>query len=201
MKRKSILLAVFLLLMSVSVAQALPQYTVADTPGRSGSGGPFLVNDSFQTFCVEIGENISLGGKYWGSIDSAIWYNASGNILVSGAINANTAKLYNYFLDKQSTLTDAQKYDIQLAIWMWQDQMIDDLGNYYFTNASTLNASNRTIMALNLWNADVSGPYSNNQNAFDNKAQTLLIAVTPEPGTLLLIGLGLVGLAVLRRKE
>jgi hypothetical protein len=108
--------------------------------------------------------------------------------------------LYNYFLDNQSILSDTQKRDIQLAIWMWQDQISDDAGNSFFTDASTLVASNRTIMALNLWTADVSGPYYDNQTAFEAKAQTLLIA-TPEPMTLILFGLGLIGLAGLRRKE
>ena len=69
MKSRSVLLSMFILLMSVSLAQALPQYYVNDTIGRSGNGGPFQIlgytdpSVNFQTFCVEETEYISLGGN------------------------------------------------------------------------------------------------------------------------------------------
>ena len=72
--------------------------------------------------------------------------------------------------------------------------------NDYYLHPGLYVGANRTIMALNLWTANIGdGPYSGNTTACAAKAQTLLIA-TPEPGTLLLMGLGLIGLAGLRRK-
>ena len=205
MKRKSILLAVCMLLMSVSLAYALPEYTVNTTTGRIGEGGPFQINGvtdpsvNFQSFCLETKEYLSLPGQYYGSIDSRVYY-SSGGYTASTPINVNTAKLYNYFLDN-SGLTAQEKRNIQLAIWMYQDQpgIVDDPTNFFFANASTLVASNRTIMALNLWDANVVFPYDNECD-YSHKVQSVLIA-TPEPGILLLLGIGLVGLAGLRRKE
>jgi hypothetical protein len=159
---------------------------------------------NFETFCVEEKEYISLGGKYYGSIDSIVYYSSGPNSLSSAAIDPHTAILYNYFLDNQSTLSNADKTLIQNAIWAYQGQLAYGSPlvntNYYYLHVSDLAASSRTIMALNLWTADVgNGPYASNGYDYDHRAQTMLIA-TPEPGILILFSLGLVGVAVIRRK-
>jgi hypothetical protein len=207
MKRSTALMAVCMLILSVSLAHALPQYTISTTTGRIGDGGPFQITGvtnpsvSFQTFCVERGEYIDLPATYYGSIDSLVYY-SSGSSTFSAAINSNTALVYNYFLDHQATLSDTDKRNIQLAIWMYQGQLTIDHSNFYVDKIDhgNLSASNRTIMALNLWDADVGNAPYNNESDYCHRKQSQLIA-TPEPGTLLLMGLGLIGLAGLRRKN
>jgi len=203
MKKRVIILALCILLMSVSLAQALPQYIISGT-GQigTGGGGPFQVAGNgmnFQTFCIETREYLSADGKtpYYGSIDPLVYYSSGGSTF-SALISGETAKLYNYFLDKQTTLTLLEKDLIQQAIWMYQDQpdWSDDPNNWWYANASTLIATNRTIMALNLWTTDIGVP---GPEDYDYKKQSLLIA-TPEPGILMLLGLGLAGILGIKRK-
>jgi hypothetical protein len=206
MKKRVTLLAACILLISVSLAQALPTYQILDPGGRTTSGGPFrIVGNSmdFQSYCVETAEYISIGGTYWGSIDNLVYY-SSGSQTFSAPIYSGTAKLYNYFLDNQLTLTNVQKGDIQGAIWAFQGQAGGST-NWWYNNAGTLVASNRTVWALNLWTVDVGGSPYNNAGDFAHRAQSMLIAGdipynTPEPGVLILLGLGLIGVVGIKRK-
>lgn len=193
--KKTIFLAICILVMTVSFAQALPLYTVQTTDGRVSPGGPFLITgggQSFQTFCIEAREYIGLPGSYYGSIDPKVWY-SSGDSSTRGIIADETKKLYSYFLDNYGTLTNADKSNIQLAIWDYQGQPdydgLQGLNPFYIAAPDYKLTHN--VLALNLW-TNVDG------YVYGSRAQSMLMV--PEPASMLLFGLGLLGLAGIRRK-
>jgi hypothetical protein len=214
MKKRAILLAACLLLISVSVAQALPTYQVDSTPGRLGSGGPFQITQitggalSYQSYCVETAEYITIGGRYWGTIDSLVYY-SSGSSATAAPISIGTTRLYNYFIENQASLTAPQKEQIQLAIWALQSQA-GGATNVWYTNAinDTLGEmSHYMVKALNLWTTDIGGPVNDNPGPqdFASRAQSMLYITdipynTPEPGVLILLGLGLIGVVGIKKK-
>ena len=197
MKKKTAFLAVVLLLMSVSFAQALPQYAISDTGGRTTSGGPFHVIGNgmdFLTFCVESQEYVTIPGTYYGSIDDQVWY-SSGSSSTFAPVATETAKLYSYYLDNEALLTNAQEGQIQLAIWDYQNQPGWDGtqgANPYYTAAPGYTQTH-PVMALNLWTN--SGGYD-----YNYKAQSMLVP-TPIPAAAWLLGSGLLGLAAIRRRR
>jgi hypothetical protein len=117
--------------------------------------------------------------------------------------NITTGSVWGGQVNNQSSIAAEQATLIQNAIWAFQGFTTgpDVSSNDYYLHPENYMGSNRTIMALNLWNVDVgTGQYLGNTYAYANKAQTLLIA-SPEPMTMILFGLGLLGLAALTRKE
>ncbi len=205
------LIAISLVAVSISTAEALPTYTVSNTPGRIGNGGPFEIVGNgldFQSFCVETQEYITLPGKYWGSIDPVVIYTSSASFSHTDPIADNTARLYNYFLDNYASLSYNDKHLIQIAIWTYQNQpgyTTPPVGNTFYDHAPTYPMTQH-IVALNLWTSDVGdGPYTNylNSTDFRYRAQTQLFAdpAVPEPGILTLLGIGLSSVALLARRK
>jgi hypothetical protein len=198
------LIVVAAVALSLSSANALPVsqgQQIKITEAGSAGGGEFTVKNSsnsilFYSFCLELSETIDLNTLY--TIDtiskSAVKGGVGGN---PDPISDKTAWLYSNFV--AGTLTGYSKSSstqgenaLQHAIWMFEQEENVNATNYFYNLANTsgwTGGYTGDVWAVNL------------KDATGADRQSILVTATPEPFTILLLGLGLVGLAGLRRKE
>lgn len=172
----------------------------------AGYASVAIVGDRFETFCVQTGENITANGttEYNASISQALI--ASGKQL-----NLGTAWLYEQFA--KGTLADyeytpgntreADARDLQNTLWRLMGQSYNLASSQYYYDLAVAQLGITNILKDNL---DSSGNLTYKVgilNVFgldgSNKQDQLILV--PEPTTLLLLGLGLIGIAGLRRKN
>ena len=212
-------LAVALLAAVVSMpmaAHAAPMQVKLISGGGTIGGGEFgfaikpgddLVD--FLSFCMERGEQISVGSTYFvESATSARFGGVGGAVNGEDPLDPRTAYLYSAFVngtlagyDGSVTAQDA----LQLAIWRIEEEIdaaYDGLGNaaaraladaFYQAaiNAGWQDIGN--VRVARLWlNYDAATGYS-------GVAQDVLRV--PEPGSPLLVGVGLLGLATRSRRR
>ena len=166
-------------------------------PG-SGPGGAFKVDVlgkgsdfDFFTFCVEMNEYINFSDTFR---VAALSYttNAGGK-----TITEQTAWLYhnalNNTLSGYTYNNSSHNNELQNTIWksIGYNVLVGDLGTGWLT------ASNNLIGTKNFYGVQVANlVYAIN----GYKAQDQLVKV-PEPGTMLLLGIGLLGIAIVSRRK
>jgi hypothetical protein len=220
MKKRMILavvgaiLAVFSVQTSWADSINVGDKVVMSVPGLGGTngGGPFLFTDnttgsSFNTFCVERNEYFSPGNEYLiGGISLA----AHNGGLAGGdpdPLNAQTAFLYFHY--RQGDLNTyfpsfdpAEKIDmaaLQSAIWYFEEE-------YLLDNPVPKSGIDGALYA----DFQEYGQYGSDllnvkiitmTDAAGRVHQDFLAITVPEPATMLLLGLGMIGLAGFGRKN
>lgn len=200
----------FVSFMALPVAFGYPVYQ-GDTIEKVGGDGPngggeFIIRDIttnyyFKTFCLERTETIL---NYQDVIIESI-SNAAVHGGIAGGnpdyLSGQTAYLfYNFWYGTLTGYTHNKQGDLQIAIWMLEGELFDgdgtglwNVNNEYYKLALSSNWTG--IGPVRVINPVIYGA----TGAIAEYKQSLLV-VTPEPGTLLILGLGLMGVAAIRRK-
>jgi hypothetical protein len=161
------------------------------------------IENTFQTFCLERNEYISPNTTYNVTIsNSAKNGGVDGSTDGADAISLGTAQLYSQFaagtlsgfLYGDSRTTSSA--ELQNAIWMLEGEMSWSSTNTFI---KLLGGTKEALQA------DANGAYGvgvlNMVNQAGGRGQDqLVMAGVPEPSALLLLGMGLVGAAIVVRK-
>ncbi len=183
-------------------------FSEAYPEARAGwDGGAFKLTDlsqggaSFDTFCLEVSEDISFGVEYTVGDTGNIVHNNGGTPI---ALSDKAAYLFFLFdhgvlSGFNSSLGDDHKA-LQEAIWYYQSQPgFGSVINKFTILADAANPASvanfaQYVYVINPISHGVTGAIIQNQSVLG----TLPV---PEPGTLILVGMGLVGLGIVRRRK
>jgi hypothetical protein len=179
--------------------------------GGGWNGGSFVAHDTndsfvFDTFCLERNEDIYLGTKYLVDVGTMVVNGGAINGPHPELLSGATAFLYESF--RANTLgavaggfnenNAADDDSLQYAIWVLQgdwtsttDVKANALIAYAAANGYDKNSTNiGDVRVVNPYSHGIDGQLIQNQSFLE----------LPEPMTLLLLGFGLLGLGITRKK-
>jgi hypothetical protein len=176
------------------------------TSWGSAGGGEFVMQNAanqtlFLSFCLEKDEFLSPNTLYKVDSISTTAQQGGFNTNSGDEIDFKTAYLYYHFVKGDlASYSKAKENALQNAIWFIEQEITDlpegDATTFYNDAVLAVGSGQWTgwdnVRVVNLVGNTATGqPVQFKQS---------ILVLTPEPGTLLILGLGLVGLAAVRRK-